>query len=343
MTASTSLEDEQRVVWASFLDQGGNTIVSYQVDIFQDAYRPVVWTFISGSEHVYFPGSYTGDVVAHIAVDAGYYYKFDVNFVEVSSGDTTTDVTATTFSQTNETGYPIAGVCHLTVYTDSGYTDSAYEVWGTYSQLSLPLSGQSYVEYIEHHNVSTDGETQRVCNNNGFGGYNQFAVYDNLYCVELSDGPGESEKVFTFPQSGPHTLTYLRINNDLKMQGWCQNTDAVSAEFVGHNLAYSNDPVGGYGFHGNGYGYTFAGCTALTAVTFDEYMLDIGGDGTNNSTFDGCTSLTTINCYNPNEPAINGEFQTITDNTGTLHIPSGSTYSNWAAALGSNWTVVDDL
>lgn len=347
VSATTSFWGNTRTIYAKFYDQNDQIIgAQQQVEFYQQAFRPVRIKFaFNDEEHVYLPGSFTGDVVCNVTVDGTYYYKIeDNNEVLIASGDSTSAVTVATISQPNTSGSQTGMGYHVTIYTDSGYTQTAYDEWIGYDQFPLPSDGNAYLYVIEHYNVATDGETKQVNHPmDGFGGYSQFVVYDGTYCVETTYDENTGNHYYTFPQSGDHTLGYLRVSNDLKMQGWCQNTDAVEVECIGHNVEYSYSPVGGYGFHGDGNGYTFSGCTALTEITFDEYMLDIGGgDGVNN-TFDGCTSLTTISCYNPNEPAINGSFNTITANTGTLHIPSGASYPSWETALGSNWTVVDDL
>ena len=86
-----------------------------------------------------------------------------------------------------------------------------------------------------------------------------------------------------------------------------------------------------------------AGATSLSAVTFGSGATSFIG-----LVFGGSMpNLTTINCYASNEPTLShlgeGVFSAVTGNTGTLHVPSGATYTNWASELGANWTVVDDL
>lgn len=338
---NTSYWDSDKSFWAKFYDQDDQKIGDDQQVIYtQRGYHPVTATFMNGEEHVYLPGSYTGDVVVHIAVESGYYYKVETTEgATVASGGVTTDITATTISQPNTSGDMSGMAWHMLVYDDSEYTHQVYDIWLGYDQFSEPVS-DPYIDFVEHFNVSTSGETFNVNGTDYFDGYSSLVLYDNLYCVELEDG--ENGRQFTFPQAGNHTLTYRRVNYNLQIQDWCQQTEANSVEVYAYNTEGVVDE--GYKFYGDDNGYSFLDCSAMTAVTFDEHLVDMGGNGGVNTTFSGCTSLVSISCYNATEPTINTtSFETITANTGTLHIPSGSTYSNWAAALGSNWTVVDDL
>lgn len=83
---------------------------------------------------------------------------------------------------------------------------------------------------------------------------------------------------------------------------------------------------------------TFKNCSSLTAVTFGDYTTTIGA-----GMFSvGCTSLVSITCKSETAPSLGGnDFDSITANTGTLHIPYGCTsaYASWASALGANWTI----
>ena len=184
----------------------------------------------------------------------------------------------------------------------------------------------------------TTQANQTVAVPNG-GGFN-----DNEYCGVFYNGVNILNDVsggyYTFAEAGEHTLVYVRsVDGDFDLQGWLQSPDMISC-----SIASDNNQA--WGFHGNENGYTFSGCTSLTGVTFDEncYLIGNNGVATANTTFVGCTALTSITCYSAVSPANNtGDFETITSNTGTLHIPSGADYSTWATALGNNWTVVDDL
>lgn len=167
---------------------------------------------------------------------------------------------------------------------------------------------------------------------------------DNEYCGVFYNGVNILNDVsggyYTFAEAGEHTLVYVRsVDGDFDLQGWLQSPDMISC-----SIASDNNQT--WGFHGNENGYTFSGCTSLTGVTFDEncYLIGNYGGATANTTFVGCTALTSITCYSAVSPVNNtGDFETITSNTGTLHIPSGADYSTWATALGNNWTVQDDL
>ena len=134
---------------------------------------------------------------------------------------------------------------------------------------------------------------------------------------------------YTFGTAGTHTITYVRESSDTYLQGWLQNSDMVACE-----LSCTTE----WGMHNTYNGYTFSGCTALTSVTLDEHCVRVG-----ETAFDGCTALTLINCHNTNQPTTYGAFNTITSNTGELHIPVDANYTTFATDLGNNWTVVDDL
>lgn len=81
---------------------------------------------------------------------------------------------------------------------------------------------------------------------------------------------------------------------------------------------------------------TFKNCSALTEVTFGENTATLGS-----GMFSlGNDSLTSITCLATTAPTLGGsDFDSITGNTGTLYVPTGSDYSTWEAALGENWTV----
>ena len=145
--------------------------------------------------------------------------------------------------------------------------------------------------------------------------------------------------ICNFETAGEHTITYVRYSEDLYMQDWFNNSDVVSVEASGTTA---------WGCHGNEYyqqdtSEVLSGNTQLTGVTFDENCGRIGS-----SCFSGCTSLVYLAFNNPNGVSFKGDtypFDTITSNTGELHIPSGKTseYSNIITALGQNWSTYDDL
>ena len=339
---TTDFWQPTRNVYARFFDQNDQDVCDQQsLNYTQERYEPIkCQLFNSGEGSAYMPWSFTGDVVMNISVVNGFYYTFESNDgVSGWTGDSSTALTVANIASPN-TGNTINGVgFHMICYKDSAYTETAYDGWYGFDQFNQSWNGGDstpQVEVVAHYLVSADGETMNVVNDGFNYPVTNHSLLDNE-CYVYFEG-----NQYTFPYSGSHTLSNIRCDYDVNLQGWCQNIDAYEVEVFGHNTGSSQD--NGYKCHGNEYGYTFKDCTALTAVTFDQYLVDIGGDGTDNTTFDGCTALVSISCYNPTEPTINAtSFNTITANTGTLHIPSGSTYSNWAAALGSNWTVVDDL
>lgn len=85
----------------------------------------------------------------------------------------------------------------------------------------------------------------------------------------------------------------------------------------------------------------------LSTIELGANITDIG-----ERTFAGCNNLKYIYCYAATEPALVNAFgdpnypDTYIANSGELHIPNGSSYPNWLAALpngGANWRVIDDL
>lgn len=171
--------------------------------------------------------------------------------------------------------------------------------------------------------TTSDNQTVNVPSYNGGDWNNAYIDGDPTDVLPMS------ESTYTFPSAGTHTITYVRESSDTYLQGWLQNNDMVEC-----SLSCSTE----WGMHDSNNGYTFSGCTSLTAVTLDEHCVRVG-----ETAFDGCTALVLINCENPNQPTTYGTFNTITSNTGTLHIPSGADYTTFATDLGNNWTVVDDL
>ena len=134
---------------------------------------------------------------------------------------------------------------------------------------------------------------------------------------------------------GEYTLVLRRESTDLLLQDWFAGGEFKSAKY--EEEAFDVGSV-----HISLYEGAFSGCTNLETVELGENCA-----GVSLTAFDGCSNLTEIICHPATEIPLTDlsqiQFSTIAQNTGTLEIPSGSSYSNWEAALGSNWTVVDDL
>lgn len=145
-----------------------------------------------------------------------------------------------------------------------------------------------------------------------------------------------NQTTITVPKGmgGTFKFVFTRTSADLLCQGWF-----AGGEF--YKFKYDEIDFAG-GVHISLYGGALSGCTNLETVELGENCT-----GVSLKAFDGCSNLTEIICHPATEISLTDlsavQFSTITQNTGTLEIPSGSSYSNWEAALGNNWTVVDDL
>lgn len=181
--------------------------------------------------------------------------------------------------------------------------------------------------------TTSNGETVNVPSYDG--GNWSYAYIDGDESNILTMG----DTSYTFATAGTHTITYVRESDDTYLQDWFNNSDAVSVDASGNAT---------WGCHGNDYyqsttSMAFANNTQLTGATFDANCDRIGS-----SCFSGCMSLVYLAFNNPSGVSLNGEvhpFDTITANQGELHIPSGSqsAYADLITALGSNWSVQDDL
>ena len=235
-----------------------------------------------------------------------------------TASSSSVEVTGVTFYAGANTGTStFYGGVYVEAYDGSGQTLGNYTL--EFSVAEVQPEVIAVCTFI----TTSDNQTVNVPSYNG-GDWNN-AYIDN----DPTDVLPMSESTYTFPSAGTHTITYVRESSDTYLQGWLQNNDMVEC-----SLSCSTE----WGMHNGSVGYTFSGCTSLTAVTLDEHCVRVG-----ETAFDSCTALVEINSHNVNEPTTYGAFNTIILNTGTLHIPSGSDYTTFATALGQNWTVVDDL
>ena len=79
---------------------------------------------------------------------------------------------------------------------------------------------------------------------------------------------------------------------------------------------------------------TFKDCKSITSVKFPSTLTQIADRG-----FQGCSSLNSITCYATTAPTVKNNSFSGVSATGTLYVPSGSTYTSWTAVLPSGWTV----
>lgn len=246
-------------------------------------------------------------------------------YLTASTSDVATGVTFTAHENTAST--PVYGSIRITAL------NAQYQALDIYDLEFYVAEVQPEVIVVGTFITTSDNESVAVPSYNGGDWTNAYIDGDPTDVLPKYDA------TYTFPSAGTHTITYVRECSDTYLQGWFMNSDVVSV---------SGTSTTEWGCHGNNYyqssiSMTFAGNTQLTGATFDTYMNRIGS-----SCFSGCTSLVYLAFNNPNGVDMIGvvyPFDTITANTGTVHIPSGkqSEYANVITALGNNWTVVDDL
>ena len=234
-----------------------------------------------------------------------------------TASSSSVEVTGVTFFADVNTGSTFYGGVYIEAYDGSGQTLGNYTLEFSIAEVQPEVIAEC--TFI----TTSDNQTVNVPSYDGGNWMNAYIDNDPSNVLPMS------ESTYTFPSAGTHTITYVRESSDTYLQGWLQNNDMVEC-----SLSCSTE----WGMHNGSVGYTFSGCTSLTAVTLDEHCVRVG-----ETAFDGCTALVLINCENPNQPTTYGAFNTITSNTGTLHIPSGADYTTFATDLGNNWTVVDDL
>lgn len=254
---------------------------------------------------------------------------------------------STAFFPAYEYAHSVTGNTNATVYVQTDVNQGAYQQWhsiyvtfylngNVVSTSTLEMVQQPQpqsVHIIETFNVTSTTATYLVPEGDGMDGHIGQALLDGAQWINVVTGQ------YQFDTTGTHTLEYIRESSDTYLQGWLQNSDAVSIYASGTTT---------WGCHGNQYygqntSMVFSNNIHLTSIEFDANMDRIGS-----SCFSGDTSLVEIKFRNPNGVSFEGTaypFDTITANIGTLHIPSGTTsaYSDIITALGTNWTVVDDL
>lgn len=235
-----------------------------------------------------------------------------------TASSSSVEVTGVTFYAGANTGTStFYGGVYVEAYDGSGQTLGSYTLQFSVAEVQPEVIAEC--TFI----TTSDNQTVNVPSYDGGNWMNAYIDGDPTDVLPTGN------TTYTFPSAGTHTITYVRESSDTYLQGWLQNSDMVEC-----SLSCSTE----WGMHNGSVGYTFSGCTSLTAVTLDEHCVRVG-----ETAFDGCTALVLINCGNPNQPTTYGAFNTITSNTGTLHIPSGAVYTTFATDLGNNWTVVDDL
>ena len=314
--------------YASFYDQNGDLIGKTQeLDVYQQEAEQVGNAYFTDSQTQDYVvgGRWTGDVYVTVEPDAGYYYALtDDSGTTISTGSTSGNTVLTTITGPNLSGDYKETNFHCDFYADSALTELVY-------RQNLVLGQEAAAEEVCYdcaYVTETANQTLRIASNDS--DYFEFvSVYLNGVNVRNDvQYDYDGHFTYTFPSAGTHVLTLTR-ENDPYLQGWLQNTDMHS--FSGHSQTVS------WGFHND----VFNGSN-ISSITLDEHCNQFGGDS-----FNGLPDLVLINMHMADDSGFSGVSfpQAITDNPGTLHIPSGATsnYSNVIAALGNNWTVVDDL
>lgn len=330
-------------------DRSGNLVFNFYTDYERTDLKntfvvPVTQEAITTASTIVWDSSWRsaqGQIAVSLASDADSWvitgttvFYPDHNYEYTASGTTNEHV----YYMTDANMDPNSGVTHI--------VDVMFYLSGSLVKtITLTIHQDAYVAPAEVHLVATyvtttQNETKNVWAGDGMDGEHYgSALVDNTEWVDVTSGQ------YTFAEPGTHTLEYIRQSDgDLYLQGWCMNGDEVSVN------GYAVNNSMGWGCHNNDQSYptsyTFENNQNLTGVTFGQ-----GFDRMGSHNFSGCTALTYISIANPNGFGLGGDpdnpipFDTITSNSGTLHIPSGSTanYSEVIAALGNNWTVVDDI
>ena len=160
---------------------------------------------------------------------------------------------------------------------------------------------------------------------------NQVSSSDYRLNVD-SKGTAMTYLVIDNPQDGAYRLILRRESADLLLQDWL-----AGGEF--RMFRYEEESFDS-GVHIRLYTGALSDCANL-----EEVYLGTGLTGVYADSFAYCESLSLITVEEANEPTIYGgaTFVTLSDQSGTLVVPSGSTYSNWATALGQDWTIDDSL
>ena len=323
VAANSSPNQKGYYVLGWFFDQNGNPLNMGDVWVRQDAFVAGTAVFETGGDMMEVNYDWSGDVVVNITVESGIYFDLqERGGPSIATGDTNASVTAMTVSPNTGSTIQKRFICHF--YDDSGMTSEVRSVTLTFRQNEAPIESMFECTFI----TTADNQTVIVnsCENEFPSAYlNGVNIIGDL----VSDGNGHM--TYTFPSAGTHTITFTR-ENDPYLQGWLTETEMVS--FYGHSTI-------NWGFWDN----VFYGSNNLTAVTLGDTCNQLVA-----STFTYATGITVMNCYMASDVGVydydsHGLFMTISDNNGTLHIPSGATsdYQNIIAGLGSNWTVVDDL
>lgn len=274
----------------------------------------------AGGNDTFFVGFNNPDVTeyAFSLTNGGGHFNSAAGQTAFTASTSSIATTGVTFFADANTGSTFYGDVYIEAYDGSGQT------LGNYS-LSFSIE-EPQPEVIAVCTFVTTSDNETVNISPWFSGdWTNGAYVDGDPSVEVPAG----NTTYTFASAGTHTITYVRESVDTYLQGWLQNSDMVACE-----LSCTTE----WGMHDGHNGYTFSGCTALTSVTLDEHCVRVG-----DTAFAGCTALGEINCHNPNQPTTYGTFNTITSNTGELHIPVDANYTTFATDLGNNWTVVDDL
>lgn len=314
--------------YASFYDQNGDQIGNtQQLYVYQAEAEQVGNAYFTDSQtDVYVVGGrWTGDVYVTVEPDAGYYYALtDDSGTTISTGSTSGSTVLTTITGPNLSGEYKETYFNCDFYADSALTELV-------NRKHLVLGQEPAAEEVCYdcaYVTETANQTLRIASNSS--DYLEFvSAYINGVDVRNDiQYDNDGHFTYTFPSAGTHVLTLTR-ENDPYLQEWLQNTDMYS--FSGHSQTEN------WGFHSN----VFNGSN-ISSITLDEHCDQYSGDS-----FAGLPDLILINMHMADDSGfMGGSFpQVITDHPGTLHIPSGATsnYSNVIAALGQNWTVVDDL
>lgn len=330
--ANESYDYVEKSVKCYFYDANDQLVTECEDSLSQEPAIPAHVTFINGTEEGKVPYEYTGDIVLNIDPKPDVYYAlYDENNTLITTGNTASAITVGNIASPNLSNDPIIYSYHIIYYYDAEMEQMIEEKWYHFNQMQK--SNDAEVHAVFTFVTTADDETV-LCSSAFYGGTTGYEGLAKLDGEWVYYGGGE----LTIPSAGTHTLHYIKQDRDAMLFDYeLGESDAVSVEGYCIRPEESN----------NGYwlldSSVFADDNNLTGMSLDAALGSVNIDS-----FDGLTGLTSIRINGSQSIIVNGydgtnNFSTISDNTGTLYVPSGATTNlqNFINALGSNWTVVE--
>lgn len=261
---------------------------------------------------------------------------FGGNFVKIGSscfsGDTAlTSISIASSAVTNDGNYPFdtivnqEGTLHIPEDSRTGYTQMIANLgnnWNVDEPFNPDNKTLMFVQYM-----ATTGVPVKVFNGPIISDI--VAVYYNGEDVRNQI---DENGYFTFTVENNSDLSFYYDGNGMI-------TDSFSGLPITHVTITGGTAVSEYNF--SVFHQQFTNCTELVSVSFGDKFGRL-----NYQAFSGCTSLQLMSIYADSGFLVysGSPMVTISENNGTLRVPSGSDFSSWAETnLGENWTVEDSL